>query len=53
MKRFHALAAAAMLAWTGPAFAEVANDAQTLALSNRLDNTTFARDKIEIGNRLA
>jgi peptide/nickel transport system substrate-binding protein len=53
MRQFYALAAAAMLAVTGPAFAEVANDAQTLALSNRLDNTTFARDKIEIGNRLA
>ena len=36
-----------------PASAEVANDDKTLAMAAQLDNTTFARDKIEIGNRLS
>ncbi len=43
----------AVLMSFGPAIAEVPNDSSVIALANRLDNTTFARDKIEIGNRLA
>ena len=47
-----ALCAALMITTAMPASAEVANDDKTIALAGVFDNTTFARDKIEIGNRL-
>lgn len=52
MRKFAIAAAAALLASAGQSPAQVLNDDETIAIAGRLDNTSFARDKLEIGNRL-
>ncbi|NDV00029.1 hypothetical protein [Pseudoroseicyclus tamaricis] len=53
MPRLLTAASAAILMSFGPATAEATNGPDVIALANQLDNTTFERDKIEIGDRVS
>lgn len=52
MRKYVLVAATALLASAGSSSAQVQNDDKTIAIGGRIDNTSFARDKLEIGNRL-
>ncbi len=52
IKTAAALCVALIASTAMPAFAEVANDDNTLAIVESFDNISFARDKLEIDNRL-